>query len=356
MSSTAPDPDLDATEIAVVIVNYRTADLALACLRAVSAERVALPRLRAIVVDGNSGDGSAQQLALAFRDPELTTWATFLPLSLTGGFGWANNQAMLTLINCESPPDFIHVLNPDTVIETGAILSLVQALRFEPAAAAAGSQLIDPNGLPTSSVFSFPTLCREFARGARTGLIDRLFSVAPHCEACSEVCPVDWVAGASVLLRTEALRQVGLFDDGFFLYHEEVELMWRMRRAGWTILHEPRSRVAHVGGAATGVREGRTQAGAMPRRPAYWYQSRRRFFARTKGPSAAAAASALWLAGHLFFRLSRPLRSHLARGLLTDELSDQWRHARPNPMDRVSAITPATASPGAPPAWMEHPQ
>ena len=234
------------------------------------------------------------------------------------------------------------------------MLALVRCLHNHPSAAAAGSQLLDPDGALSGSAFSFPTLRREFARGARTGLIERLLALRRDVEALQELAEVDWVTGASVLLRASALRQVGLFDDGFFLYHEEVELMWRLRRGGWTIMHEPRSRVVHVGGAATGVRKDRSDVSVMPRRPAYWYRSRRRFFARSLGQTAASVALALWLAGHLLFRLSRPFRRGTAKTLLAHELRDQWTHARRHPSDGIAAVTPANASLGALPSWMEY--
>ena len=78
---------------------------------------------------------------------------------------------------------------------------------------------------------------------------------------------VDWTTGASVMFRSEALGQTGLFDEGFFLYHEELELMWRLRRAGWTIAFEPRSRVRHVGGVTTGMGSQHSAAPVEPPAP-----------------------------------------------------------------------------------------
>ena len=350
--SAATEQNYATTEVAVVIVNYRTADLAVACLEAVAAERITLPRLRAIIVDGHSGDGSVERLSLALKHPDLTSWASLLALPINGGFGWANNQATLLLLNSARPPEFIYLLNPDAIIEKGALSCLVESLCSDLTAAAAGSQLLNPDGSPSGSAFPFPTLRREFGRGARTGILDRLLSMSPEPDTFPRTRHVDWVTGASVLLRSAALRQVGLFDDGFFLYHEETELMWRLRKAGWTIVHEPRSRVTHAGGAATGVRENRTEGKFLSRRPGYWYESRRRFFALTLGRSAAAAAFPLWLAGHLLFRLTRPLRARSNRWLIARELTDRMRHARPQPSDGVAGVVPSNAKLGSPPAWM----
>ena len=100
------------------------------------------------------------------------------------------------------------------------------------------------------------------------------------------------------MFRSSALRQSGLFDEGFFLYHEELELMWRLRRAGWTIAFEPRSRVRHIGGVATGMGSQNSADLIEPRSPAYWYRSRSRYFALTRGRPVAALAFMAWLLGY----------------------------------------------------------
>ena len=93
------------------------------------------------------------------------------------------------------------------------------------------------------------------------------------------------------MLRAEALRETGLFDDGFFLYYEEVELMHRLHGAGWTIRHVPQSRVVHIEGASTGVGAATVEEPL----PAYWYQSRRRYFALVRRPGRSAVRQP-WLA------------------------------------------------------------
>jgi cellulose synthase/poly-beta-1,6-N-acetylglucosamine synthase-like glycosyltransferase len=141
MSASPADPA--AADIAIVIVNYRTPDLTERCLAAVKPERDLLPKLRAVVVDGGSGDDSAARLAEVVAKPDYAEWVTLLPLSINGGFGWANNQAILTLAGQSDPPEFIHLLNPDTEIAPGAVKALVGELLNHPRCGAAGSQLLD---------------------------------------------------------------------------------------------------------------------------------------------------------------------------------------------------------------------
>jgi GT2 family glycosyltransferase len=349
--STARAAPVRNSSIAVVTVNYRTPALTKRCIAAVAKERKGLPRLRAVVVDGGSADGSAAELSAALAKPAFASWVEFMPLSINGGFGWANNQAIQRLLQRAEPPEFIHLLNPDTEIEPDAIRFLVDYLLRHPRIAAVGSQLIDPDGSCAGSAFNFPSIRGEFARAAATRPLERLFKIPPIAVDAAEAIEVDWVTGGSVLLRVEALREVGLFDEGFFLYNEEVELMWRLRRAGWAVATEPRSRVRHVGGGATGVTGRATGARLEPRKPAYLFRSRTRYFGLTRGPAGAAAAYAAWLAGHAVWRARRLLGMPIGEPV-DHEFRDHLRKAFPRKSDFAAAVAAAESEPTDLPAWM----
>jgi len=343
--------------VAVVTVNYRTPELTMRCLVSLEQERDLFSSLTVVVVDGGSGDGSAEQLAHELSDARFAEWVTLLPLTINGGFGWANNQAIRKLLCGETPPDYIYLLNPDTVVLQGAVKALADGLQTAPEVAAIGSQLFRPDGSAAPSAFRFPTLRGELARGARTGLVDRLLKIEPTShEADAKTRDVDWVTGASVMFRSDALREVGLFDDGFFLYHEELELMWRMRAAGWAIKCEPSSEVVHIGGASTGVDQPRSgiKGELQPRRPAYWYESRCRYFARTRGLFAAVAGSGLWFVGHLIWRARWRLGLAPGEYPVACELRDHLRFGIPRPRDRrpVNLAIDCERTSVGPPAWM----
>lgn len=338
-------------QIAIAIVNFRTPDLVIACLESVKPERAALPGLKAVVVDNLSGDNSVERLGSALADPSFADWVDFLPLPLNGGFGWGNNQAILHLLRGDSPPDAILLLNPDTRIEPGAIAALARDMASRPDAGAIGSQLLNEDGSLSGSAFRFPSIGREFVRGCGIGAVGRLLGIAPTLVPYGERGPVDWVTGASVLLRTDALREAGLFDTGFFLYFEEVELMHRLARHGWRCYHCPESRVMHVAGAATGVVDGQSKAAAAP--PDYLFASRRRYFALTAGRMTAYLADFAWLAGSLLGPASEVLRKRARAPDLRPERNALLRlgvGARSN--DKRPAISKATDTLGAPPAWM----
>ncbi|HZU50602.1 MAG TPA: glycosyltransferase family 2 protein [Sphingomicrobium sp.] len=338
--------------VAAVIVNYRTPELIEKCLAALSGERALLPGLKAVVVDGASDDGSAERLSKHVAGPEYSAWVSFLPLPINGGFAWANNEAIGRLLQQPEPPQFIYVLNPDTEVQRGAAQALATYLLGHPRVGAVGSQLLDADGSLTGSAFRFPTLRDEFSRGARTGLVDRILKVSPIAIEASEAREVDWATGASVMLRSDALREVGLFDEGFFLYHEDIELMWRFRKAGWGVVFEPASRVRHVGGAATGVHSRGSPQPVQPRRPRYWYRSRARLFALSRGRASAMLAYAAWFGGYSIWALRRATGLGGGAKPFSHQFRDHARYALPRHSDGIPAVR-AWNEPSHQPAWME---
>jgi hypothetical protein len=348
-----PRLSIDQSRVAVVLVNYRTADLTKRCLASLKSEKRLLPHLQVVVIDGGSNDGSAEVLAGAVAEPTYGEWVSVFPLQVNGGFGWANNQAISWLLQQPNPPGFIHLLNPDTEIEEGAVAHLLRYLKKHARVGAVGSQLLEPDGSISGSAFNFPSLRGELSRGARTGFVERLLRVRPSAIFPSEAREVDWVTGASVMFRAEALKEVGLFDEGIFLYHEEIELMWRLRRAGWTVASEPRSRVRHVGGASTGVRSGKSADRISPRKPPYWYRSRSRLFALTRGGMVALLAYFAWFVGYALWAGRRA--TGLARGAkpVSHQFRDHASFARPRRADAVPAAPAWNDKPRLVPAWME---
>ncbi len=348
---------MDATSdtnpsIAIVIVNYRTAELTLKCVAALAKERKAGLGFDVVVVDGGSGDGSAEilneQVAAHFSD-----FCTFLPLAINGGFGWANNQAILPLLQQDHPPDYIYLLNPDALALPGAVLDLVTALDADPRRGAVGSRLLEVNGAVSGSAFRFPSIAREFVRGTRFAAVGRALGIAPVMIERDDPCRVDWLTGASVMFRSAALRDVGLFDDGFFLYFEEVELMWRLARAGWECWHIPSSQVTHIGGAATGVDHGHAQDTGPKRLPDYWFRSRKRYFALTGGRWAALLANIAWLCGDTLWKVADMVGMGRGKKGVPHERQDLIAHGLcADQVECAPARVSYSGRPGVAPAWM----
>lgn len=272
----------------MVIVNYNTADLVIDCLRSIAVE----PNLQVMLVDNASPDGSADRLRIAIQANGWADWVELIPATRNGGFAAGNNVALRRLLASSNLPDYVLLLNPDTVVRPGAISRLVAFLEAHPRAGIAGSRLEDPDGTPQRSAFRFPGVAAEFENGLRLGLVSRLLSrfvVAPTVR--DEEHPVAWVSGASMLVRRAVLEQVGLLDEGYFLYFEEVDFCRRACTAGWECWYVPESRVVHLVGQATGMNNPEQQ---KRRVPAYWLAARRRYFLKHHGRAKTLLASLGW--------------------------------------------------------------
>jgi hypothetical protein len=287
----------------VVILNYRTADLAIACLQSLAAEAPSLAPLEVVVTDNASGDGSASRIAAAIAEQGMSAWARCEPLPKNGGYAYGNNAPVREALTRARPPEFVLLLNPDTELRPGAIGALIDFMETHPDAGVAGSRLEDPDGTPHYSAFNFPSAWSELDRGLQLGIVTRLLGDRVVQRPIPEQpCEVDWVAGASMLVRRQVFERVGLIDEAYFLYFEEVDFLLRAKRAGFHTYYVPQSRVVHIAGASTGV----TNEKQAPRRvPTYWFDSRRRYFLKNHGVVHAALADSAFLLGHTLHRLRR---------------------------------------------------
>ena len=288
----------------IVIVNYRTADLTVDCLRSLAAEVAALPPGTSVVVTDNaSGDDSVQRLQSAVRDNNWSAWASVLPLARNGGFAYGNNEGIRPALESPNPPDYVLLLNPDTIVRPGALVELLKFMDARPDVGIAGSRLEDPDGTGQRSAFRFHTVAGEFENALRLGVITKILSkrvVAPEIPA--EAGPTDWVAGASMLIRKEVFDAIGLLDDAYFMYFEETDFCLRAKRAGWPTWYVPASRVIHLVGQASQWNDKKAVA---KRRPPYWFASRRRFFVKNHGRFYAMLADTAYTVGFAFWRLRR---------------------------------------------------
>ena len=286
--------------LAIVIVNYRTAGLVIDCLRSLEPEVAGLPATRVVVVDNQSGDGSMERLDAAIAAEGWGGWASLLAAPRNGGFSAGNNVGLRTLLASPTAPDWFLLLNPDTYVHPGALAALLDGAAQRPGAGIVGSRLEDPDGTAQPSTFRFLRALTEFERELRLGLVTR--ALAPWSTVIAvtdQAVRVGWVSGASMLVRREVFEAVGLLDEGYFLYYEEVDLCLRAARAGWSCWYEPNSRVVHLVGRSTGVNPNDVAQTV----PIYVFESRHRYFVKSFGVAYAVLADLAWLAGHVLWRL-----------------------------------------------------
>ncbi len=287
----------------IVIVNYRTAKLTIDSLRSLSTQVADLGGGRVVVVDNSSGDGSVDVLNAVIRREGWSAWVSVMPLERNGGFAYGNNAGIRAALASEEHVDYVILLNPDTIARKGAIKALVEFMEGHPHAGIAGSLLENADGGVECSAHTFPSPLGELDEGARLGVVSRLlrhYVVTPPLRTVAHPC--DWVSGASMIMRGQVIEDIGLMDEGYFLYFEEVDFCRRAKLAGWESWYVPDSRVMHLEGAATGIRA------TANRRASYWYDSRRRFFLKHYGIAGLVLADSLWAAGRVTYILRRLLR------------------------------------------------
>jgi N-acetylglucosaminyl-diphospho-decaprenol L-rhamnosyltransferase len=330
-----PLPTLD-----VVIVNYRTGPLVVSCLESLEAERSGLPSLRAIVVDNASPDGSADVIdqAIAARG---WGWVTLVRSATNGGFGAGNNLGIEWALRRRDPPELIWLLNPDTRAMPGAAATLARFMAATPAAGIAGSALLEGDGRPWHYAFRFPSVLGEIEGGLRWGPVSRVLSKQATLRPMGETCErVDWVSGASCVIRRRLIEDGFRFDEGYFLYYEETDFCLQARRAGWECWFVPDAVVLHIAGQSTGV----TGKQAQPRRiPPYWFHSRQRYFVKNHGRAYAILADLGWIAAHLGALVKQRLKPDDTRNP-PHFLTDFVRHSALVPRSRGGRAGNAAAA------------
>jgi GT2 family glycosyltransferase len=320
----------------IVIVNYRTASLTIDCLRSLADELPSIEGTRVIITDNASGDESVEQIGTAIHTNNWQAWAEFMPLGRNGGFAYGNNAGIGAALKSEAPPAYVLLLNPDTVARPGAIRALLDFMDEHPGVGIAGSRLENPDGTPQRSAFRFPSVLSELESGLRMRLISKLLSnrlVAPPVS--DRAGPTDWIAGASMIVRREVFDAIGLMDERYFMYFEEVDFCLRARRAGWPCWYVPGSRIVHLVGQSSGVTDVKK---ARNRRPAYWFASRRWFFVKNYGRLRTMLADLTWATAYATYRLRRPLQrkpdtdpQYLLRDFIRYNLAGATRFWRGHP-------------------------
>lgn len=305
--------------IVIVIVNYNSADLVIQCVRSlqlVSQELDEQSVVELMIVDGGSSDRSADRLESHLDELQVGTGTQLLRLNKNGGFAYANNAAIRRRLSGsgDAAPAFFWLLNPDTIVQPGALSGLLAIAEQNSQAGIIGSKLLYANERFQHSAFRFPSPWTELQGGLQLGLLDRVLpqGLVPMPEH-SKPHPADWVSGASFLVRHSVIESVGLLDDRFFLYFEEVEFCYRARQHGWEVWWTPDSCVIHLLGQTSGVDTSGRGPAKLSRRPAYWFHSRARYFATTRSFFGRLLADLGWLAGHLLLRLRTGLSRQPSR-------------------------------------------
>jgi N-acetylglucosaminyl-diphospho-decaprenol L-rhamnosyltransferase len=286
----------------VAIVNYRTGPMLVACLASLASQVPLLRGGRVIVVDNASGDDSVAHISGAIDANAWGGWCEVIALPRNGGFAYGNNRAIERAQQLDPALAAMLFLNPDTVVRPGSLRALLSHLDSHSQAGIVGASIEDEQGARQRTAHPFPSPLTEFVDGSQLGIAGRLLGLGTMSEPAqdrSHAC--DWVSGACFAVRRQVFERIGLLDEGYFLYFEEVDFCRRARRAGWACWYVADARIVHHEGSSTGIRAvGR-------RRPAYWFASRRRYFTKAYGTTGLIAADLLWAIGRASYLVRRAI-------------------------------------------------
>jgi GT2 family glycosyltransferase len=261
-------------DVSIIIVNWNTRQMLAECLASLYAS-IAGATYDVWVVDNASSDGSVEMLRGEF--PAVNVIAN----DRNVGFARANNQGIAaTAGRC------VLLFNSDALLTPGALEALLAVANGNPRAGIIGGCLLNPDGTFQASYTDFPSLWQEFLILTGLGRLLRgpwFPSHGPHAGEAPRL--VHYVEGACMLVRREAIQAAGGLDEGYFMYAEEVDWCYAMRRHGWQVWYQPQARITHFGGGSSRQRR--------PEREADMYRSRVRFFRKHYGGAAAAALKTL---------------------------------------------------------------
>ncbi|HEX9467336.1 MAG TPA: glycosyltransferase family 2 protein [Acidimicrobiia bacterium] len=237
MSTEAPE-----ARWAAVVVNYEAGPLLLSCVRSLMADESAgAPEI--VVIDNGSNDGSADALRREFAQIDVVGAEANLGYAAAANRGMASTTAPVVL-----------VCNPDVELRSGTAAAMLARFDAEAALAAVGPEIRNVDGSTYPSARSEPAVVDALGHGVlgvirpRNRFTRRYLQIDADPHLAREV---DWLSGAAIFLRRSALDSIGGWDERFFMYMEDVDVCWRLRRGGWRIEYEPAGMATHVQGAST---------------------------------------------------------------------------------------------------------
>lgn len=269
-------------DVSAIVVSWNVADYLRRCLESLRAEAsLGALSCEVIVVDNASTDGTVDVLRSSFPEVRL------LENRENQGFTRANNQGMAV-----ASGTYLLLINPDAELLPGSLGAMVGYLDGHPDVGVLGPQLLNTDGSHQSSRRRFPTLATAFVEST---VLQGYFPNARVLRRyyCLDLPPdrpqeVDWLVGACLLVRRRAVEQVGVFDEQFFMYSEELDWSYRMKKAGWRVVYLPEAQVVH--------HYGKSSSQDLPHQHIRFQDSKCRYFAKHHGrPAAALLRAFLWL-------------------------------------------------------------
>jgi N-acetylglucosaminyl-diphospho-decaprenol L-rhamnosyltransferase len=303
--------------ISIVIVNYRTPKLIIDCLETLL-PAIELLDAKVVIVDNYSQDNSLLLIADWLSSNDNDNKVTLIDAPHNNGFSSGNNIGIKKFDS-----EYYLLLNSDTLVRKNAINELIKIMQSNENCGIVSPRLEWKNGVGQESCFNLHTPISEFLNAASTGFVDRLFNrfiVAMPVQ--QKLTKTSWTSFACVLIRKEVFDKIGLLDDGYFMYFEDVEFCHRTTKAGWSILHTPAAKIVHLRGGSSDLKDKQTDNRKLP---IYYYESRARYFYQTQGLLSLIAANALWSLGRSI-SFTRQICGRKDKITNQNKLLDNWKN------------------------------
>lgn len=301
-------------QLSIVVLNYCTSSLVNACVGSLLPEIDGIDA-SIVLVDNNSPDESSSVIQDWLIENDVHKKVMFVQSEHNGGFASGNNLGIKSL-----QADYYLLLNSDTVVRPGSIKELLNTAENHDAGIYS-PRLEWPDGTGQESCFRFHSPCSEFLSAAQTGVFDKIFNrsvVALPVQTA--IARPEWTSFACVLIKDEVFENIGLLDESYFMYFEDVEFCHRAAQAGWGIIHNPEARVVHLRGGSSSVKENTRLNKRVPR---YYYESRARFFYQVYGWTGLIEANCLWWTGRLISK-TRQLLGRKDKAAVEKQWLDTW--------------------------------
>lgn len=297
-------------DLAVIVLNYKTPGLVVDCLQSLCGQ-IDAQNQEVIVVDNCSNDGSANQIESAIEDNGWGVWARVVRSPINGGFAAGNNVGIKA-----ANAKVCLLLNSDTIVRDGAIATMMHTLAEHPKISMLGPLLEWPDGEHQTSTFRYRTPITEMLYASRLGVLGRLFPSHVVARPLDEMTSgVDWASFACMAIRQEVFDTIGLLDEEYFMYFEDMAMCRKATRAGFVIAYQPEAHVVHLRGGSSPVKE---QTKQRKRRPGYYYAARSRYLRSSFGLMGHICGNLLWTIGWVLGSLRG------RNGAVKNEYIDIW--------------------------------
>lgn len=300
-------------KLSLVIVNYKTPELTLRAIEsAIDCGGQHISQLT--VVDNSSCDGSVEIFRAAVDRKLGLVPVLLIESPKNGGFSFGNNLAIGA-----TAANYFFLLNSDAILTSGAVDAMLQRLAANPEIGIIGPLVAGEDDFSQVSCFNNRTISNEFLRAANTGVLTRLFGWFGIKEVAQppggDARDVDWLSFVAVLIRAEVIADIGLMDDGYFMYLEDNDYCRRAIAKGWRVRYEPSAKVFHANKGWSGR--------YLEKQPGYYYRSRTRYFVKYYGRVGWLLANLAWTAGRLV-SLAREVLQRKPRCVPIDAWKDIW--------------------------------